>query len=74
VLAAVLWTLLALGLIGLLVFSIFLRRYREDRPQPGWHATDEVFSDPSTKRIMRVWLDGDGNRHYVAERSSGRSP
>ena len=73
-LAAVLWTLLALGLVGLLVFSIFLRRYREDRPQAGWHATDEVFSDPSTKRIMRVWLDGDGNRHYVAERSSGQSP
>jgi hypothetical protein len=74
VLAAVLWTLLALGLIGLLVFSIFLRRYREGAPQAGWHATDEVFSDPSTKRIMRVWLDADGNRHYVAERSSDASP
>ena len=45
-------------LVGLFVASIFLRRYRDtDRPAAGWHATDEVFSDPSTNRIMRVWLD-----------------
>ena len=62
-------------LVGCFVASIFLKRYRDsDRPQPGWHATDEVFSDPSTKRIMRVFLDDAGNRHYVAERSSGQSP
>jgi hypothetical protein len=62
-------------LVGLFVASIFLRRYRDtDRPAAGWHATDEVFSDPSTQRIMRVWLDTSGNRHYVAERTSGQSP
>ena len=62
-------------LVGLFIASIFLRRYRDtDRPAAGWHATDEVFSDPSTQRIMRVWLDAEGNRHYVAERASGTSP
>jgi hypothetical protein len=67
--------LVGLALLGLFVASIFLRRYRDtNRPQADWHATDEVFSDPSTKRIMRVWLDDAGNRHYVAERSSGQSP
>jgi uncharacterized membrane protein YhaH (DUF805 family) len=72
---ALIGVLVGLLLVGLLVASFFVRRYRDtDRPGTGWHATDEVFSDPSTKRVMRVWLDADGNRHYVAERSSGRSP
>jgi len=72
---AVIAILVVLGLAALLVVSFFVRRYREaDRPQAGWHATDEVFSDPSTKRIMRVWLDAEGNRHYVAERWSSQSP
>jgi hypothetical protein len=54
--------------VGLLVASIFVRRYREaDRPQSGWRATDELFNDPSTNRLMRVWLDQEGSRHYVAE-------
>jgi hypothetical protein len=67
---------LAVGLVvGLFVASVSLRRYRDtDRAAPGWRATDEVFSDPSTKRIMRVWLDDTGNRHYVTERSSDQSP
>ncbi len=61
--------------VGLFLASLFLRRYREtDRPAASWRATDEVFSDPSTHRIMRVWLDADGNRHYVAERTSNQSP
>ncbi len=62
-------------LVGLFVASIFLRRYRDtDRPAASWHATDEVFSDPSTHRIMRVWLDASGNRHYVTDRASDQSP
>jgi hypothetical protein len=73
---AVLIVVVVVGiLVGCFVASIFLRRYRDsDRPSPGWHATDEVFSDPSTHRIMRVWLDAAGNRHYVAERTSEQSP
>ena len=36
--------------------------------QPGWRPTPERFLDPSTDRIMRVWIDpADGRRHYVAE-------
>jgi hypothetical protein len=34
---------------------------------PDWSATDERFRDPSTGRLMRVWLDPAGARHYVAE-------
>jgi hypothetical protein len=53
---------------GLLLASFFVRRYREsDRPQADWRATDELFTDPSTNRLMRVWLDAGGGRHYVAE-------
>ena len=38
------------------------------RPQPGWIPTLERFRDPSTERVMRVWIDpADGSRHYVAE-------
>jgi len=32
-----------------------------------WVATDEVFRDPSSGRVMRVWVDPtDGARHYLA--------
>jgi hypothetical protein len=33
-----------------------------------WERTDEVFRDPSSGRVMRVWYDPrDGSRHYVPE-------
>jgi hypothetical protein len=48
--------------------SIFIRRHGEsDQPHADWRRTDEVFNDPSTNRIMRVWLDPVGERHYVPE-------
>lgn len=48
--------------------SVFVRRHGEsERPQPGWERTTEVFNDPSTNRVMRVWLDESGERHYVPE-------
>jgi|1185.fasta_scaffold121784_2 hypothetical protein len=42
------------------------RRHGEaDRIEPHWVATAEVFRDPSTGRVMRVWIDPtDGSRHY----------
>jgi hypothetical protein len=45
------------------------RRHGEsDRPQPGWLPTRERFVDPSTRRVMRVWVDvADRQRHYVPE-------
>lgn len=52
----------------LLVVSFFVKRYREqDVPQQGWRATSEVFRDPSTDRVLRVWVDRDGSRHYVPD-------
>jgi hypothetical protein len=48
--------------------SLFVRRHGEnDRPQPDWRSTDEVFNDPSTNRVMRVWLDQKGERHYIPD-------
>lgn len=33
---------------------------------PHWVATDEVFRDPASGVVMRVWVDPtDGSRHYV---------
>jgi hypothetical protein len=38
-------------------------------PGPGWVPTDERFRDPSTRAVMRVWIDpADHSRHYVPER------
>jgi hypothetical protein len=37
-------------------------------PGPGWVPTAERFRDPSSGKIMRVWLDpADQSRHYVPE-------
>jgi len=40
-------------------------------PGPGWVPTQERFRDPTSKVIMRVWLDpADQARHYVPEPES----
>ena len=37
-------------------------------PGPGWVPTPERFRDPSTRVIMRVWIDpADQSRHYVPD-------
>lgn len=37
-------------------------------PGAGWTPTSERFRDPSTQKIMRVWIDpADGSRHYVPD-------
>jgi hypothetical protein len=43
------------------------RRHGEaEHLQPHWVATDEVFRDPTSGRVMRVWVDPtDGSRHYA---------
>ncbi len=38
-----------------------------DRPAPGWEPTSERFRDPRSGRIMRVWVDSAGGRHYIPE-------
>ena len=72
--------MILLALLGVLVIaavlvaagmSLFLRRHGEPQgPGPGWVRTDEVFRDPGTDRIMRVWADPSGARHYLPERAS----
>ena len=38
------------------------------RPAAGWLPTDERFRDPTTRAVMRVWIDPvDQSRHYVPE-------
>lgn len=57
------------GFITLFVVSLVRRRHGEsDVPAPGWTSTQEVFKDPTTGRLMRVWLDAAGDRHYVPEK------
>jgi hypothetical protein len=34
---------------------------------PSWQPTNERFRDPRTRKIMRVWVDSDGGRHYVSD-------
>jgi DUF1707 SHOCT-like domain len=38
-----------------------------DAPAPDWQPTDERFRDPRTNKVMRVWVDTGGGRHYVAD-------
>ena len=64
----VLWIVIAV-LAVFFVISLTLRRHGESQvPAGDWERTDEVFRDPTTRRLMRVWIDPkDGSRHYVAE-------
>ena len=65
---AVVWAIIFSVLVVCAVLSITLRRHGEsDTAQPDWRRTEEVFNDPSTDRVMRVWLDTAGERHYVPE-------
>jgi Domain of unknown function (DUF1707) len=43
-----------------------------DAPRPDWRPTAERFRDPRTGRVMRVWEDSGGGRHYVAD--EGETP
>ena len=45
------------------------RRHGEaEQARAGWRPTPERFVDPTTGRIMRVWVDpAGGGRHYIAE-------
>jgi uncharacterized membrane protein YqiK len=57
------------ALIVLFVVSLAVRRHGESSTvERDWRPTDEVFRDPSTNRLMRVWEDRrNGSRHYVPE-------
>jgi len=39
-----------------------------DQPAAGWIPTDERFRDPTSRAIMRVWIDpADQTSHYIPE-------
>jgi hypothetical protein len=38
-----------------------------DQPDPDWRPTAERFRDPRTNRVMRVYEDAAGGRHYVPD-------
>jgi hypothetical protein len=63
------WLVVVAFVVIAIAVNIGVRRYGErDRPELGWTRTDELFRDPGTGRLMRVWVDRkDGTRHYVAE-------
>jgi hypothetical protein len=38
------------------------------KPAAGWIPTGERFRDPTTRAVMRVWIDpADQSRHYIPE-------
>jgi len=44
------------------------RHAQQAAPAAGWVPTPERFRDPSTRAIVRVWIDpADLSRHYVPE-------
>jgi len=44
------------------------RHAQQAEPDASWVPTSERFRDPSTRAIMRVWIDpADLSRHYVPE-------
>jgi hypothetical protein len=60
--------IVVVGLATVFVISLFVKRHGEaTEAHPSWSATDERFRDPSTGRLMRVWVDTQGSRHYVPE-------
>jgi DUF1707 SHOCT-like domain len=42
-----------------------------DAPEPHWRPTAERFRDPRTNKVMRVWVDTAGGRHYVPDDEAG---
>jgi hypothetical protein len=38
-----------------------------DTAATDWRPTNERFRDPRTNRVMRVWVDTAGGRHYVVD-------
>ena len=38
-----------------------------ERPRADWRPTSELFRDPRSNRVMRVWEDAAGARHYVPD-------
>ena len=63
--------LVAVVIIAVVGWFQLERHGERPRPEPGWQPTEESFRDPSTGRIMRVWIDpADGSRHYIPEAGS----
>lgn len=57
-----------LAVLVAVVMSIFVRRHGEAAgPEAGWSPTAEVFRDPGSERLMRVWVDPGGGRHYLPD-------
>lgn len=42
-----------------------------EAPATDWQPTAERFRDPRTRRVMRVWEDSEGGRHYVPDSDAG---
>ena len=65
--------LIPLVIVGVVIvvfaISLTVRRHGEsDRAGADCTSTTEIFKDPPTNRLMRVWVDPSGERHYVAEK------
>jgi hypothetical protein len=64
-----LYALIVVVVIVVAVVGYFRVRRRDETAQadPSWQPTQEVFRDPKSNRLTRVWVDPAGGRHYVRE-------
>ena len=63
--------------VGLAVFAvagyfIWDRRYRGDRSPGNFEPTSEVFKDPTSGRLTRVWEDSATGRRQYREEPAGK--
>lgn len=63
------FVLLLLVAVVLIPLARYRRRHAESaQAQPTWQPTSEVFVDPASQRLMRVWVEpADGTRHYLPD-------
>ena len=55
--------------IGAQPHKVHSARGHGEATSPGtdWTPTNERFRDPRTARVVRVWTDSVGGRHYISE-------
>ncbi len=70
ILFLVIFLSLFVAVIGVVIYSFFRKRHGEESVYINSNLikTAEVFRDPSTNRLMRVWVNpSNGKRVYLAE-------
>lgn len=70
VIADLIAVVISLVVVGVVIYSFFPRRHGENVVgTTNLVPTDEIFRDPTTNRLMRVYVDpSTGKRTYIPEK------